>query len=317
MAHGYIVALFDVLGFEERLKSFGLSGMLARYEALIDVVNYRKRHMQHVFGTLGFSEAPYWTADRDVFIFSETYGAYASDSILLWANRTWPEAREAGDEVFQAGANNLADGWKYHPIPCDNFLEVCNDLMCRGLEVGLPLRGAIAIGDAVLDQERSIFLGQPIVEAARLEGGQKLIGGSFCVSTVGQMVPPRFALQFDSHIKDTHRSLWGCSMLDWPRHWRRTRKTDLTEVVAALDTNPNYSAYYENTLELIAFSETFANKYESPEETSIRTQYEQFSWSNTELAVQARAVRRVPVEPDRDNNVASRRPKAGAADHKR
>lgn len=296
MAHGYFVALFDVLGFEERLKTLGLSGMLARYEALIDVVNYRKRHLQHVFGTLEFAEAPYWTAERDVFIFSETYGAYASDSILLWANRTWPEAREASDDVFRAAASNRADGWKYHPIPCDNFLDVCNDLMCRGLEVGLPLRGAIAVGDAVLDQDRSIFLGQPIVDAARLESGQKLISASFCASVVGQIIPPRFTLQFDRHIKDTHRSLWGGSMLDWPRHWRRTRKTDPTEMVTALNTVSEYSAYYENTLDLISFSDMFKGRFESLQETSIRTQYEPFSWSNTELAVRARAVRRVPIE---------------------
>lgn len=296
MDHGYFVALFDVLGFEERLNNFGLSEMLVRYESLIDVVNYRKEQRQHVFDTLGFSEAPYWTSEGDVSIFSEIYGAYASDSILLWANRTWPEARTANSDVLQISASNPADGWKFHPIPCDNFLDVCNDLMCRGLEVGLPLRGAIAIGDAVLDQERNVFLGQPIVEAARLEGGQKLIGTSFCISTKGQTVPPRFTLQFDKHIKNTHRSLWGGAMLDWPRHWRRTRKSDLLNVIAALNTNPKYSIYYENTLELIAYSKTIAGKFESSEETSIRSQYEPFSWSNNELAVRARAVRRVPFD---------------------
>lgn len=296
MGFGYYVALFDILGFEERLKSFGLDGMLSRYEALIDVVNYRKKQMEHVFGALGFSEAPYWTAEGDVFIFSETYGAYASDSILLWANRTWPEARDVSDEVIRAAAGNLADGWKYHPIPSDNFLEVCNDIMCRGLEVGLPLRGAIAIGDAVLDRERSIYLGQPVVEAARLEGGQRLIGTSFCLSTTAQIIPPRFRLNFEEHIKESHRNLWGGSMLDWPRHWRRTRQTNLAEVIAGLNTNPKYSAYYENTLKLISRSATFANKFDSPEEMSIRSEYEPFSWSNTELIVRARAVRRVPFE---------------------
>lgn len=296
MAHGYIVALFDVLGFEERLRSFGLSGMLARYEALIEVVNYRKQHKQHVFETLGFSEAPYWTSEGDVFIFSETHGAYASDSILLWANRTWPEARNASDEAFRASRDNPADGWKFHPVPCDNFLDVCNDLMCRGLEIGLPLRGAIAIGEGVLDQDRGIFLGQPIVEAARLEGAQMLIGSSFCHSTASHVIPPRFKLQFDRHLKDAHRSLYGGSMLDWPRHWRRTRKTDLAAVIASLNTDPKYSDYYGNTLDLIAFSETFASKFESPEEVSIRSQYQQFSWANTELVIKARAVRRVPVQ---------------------
>lgn len=295
MAHGSYVALFDVLGFEERLSALSLNAMLARYEALIDAVNYRKKQAQHVFGTLGFSEAPYWTAEGDVSIFSETHGAYASDSILLWANRTWPEVAKESHEAFETLADNPADGWKYHPIPCDNFLDVCNDLMCCGLEVGLPLRGAIAIGDAVLDQSRNIFLGKPIVEAARLESGQRLVGASFCTSMAAQAIPQRFAVKFDKHIKESHRPLWGGAMLDWPRHWRRTRKANLSEVISALNTDPRYAPYYDNTLELVAFSQYFAGQFESLEETSIRSQYEPFSWSNTALSVRARAVRRVPI----------------------
>lgn len=295
MDHGYFVALFDVLGFEERLGTLGLSEMLTRYEALIDVVNYRKEQTRHVFETLGFSEAPYWTSEGDVFIFSEVHGAYASDSILLWANRTWPEARGATDEAIQSSIAQPADGWKYHPIPFDNFLDVCNEIMCRSLEIGLPLRGAITIGEAVLDQERGIFLGQPIVEAARLEAGQRLIGTSLCSSTAVQKIPPRFTIQFDKYIKNEYRNRLDGSMLDWPRHWRRTRKTNPLDVVIVLNTNPKFSAYYENTLELIACSETFAGKFENANETSIRSQYEEFSWSNDALAVQARAVRREPI----------------------
>ncbi|WP_268580317.1 hypothetical protein, partial [Escherichia coli] len=71
MGHGYLVALFDVLGFEERLKRLGLAEMLSRYEALIDVVNYRADHTHQVFQVLEFSEAPYWTAEGDVFLFTK------------------------------------------------------------------------------------------------------------------------------------------------------------------------------------------------------------------------------------------------------
>lgn len=297
MAHGHLVALFDILGFEKRLARFGLPEMLARYEALIDVVNYRKEQMQRVFGDFGYEEAPYWSSEGDVFTFTKVHGAYASDSILLWANRTWPEARGANTEEFHRLASNPEDGWKYHPIPCDNFLDVCNDLMCRGLEVGLPLRGAIAMGEAILDPKRNIFLGQPIVEAARLENGHSLIGASFCKSAINQTIPARFSLQFDRHIKDSRREFWGGAMLDWPRHWRKSRKSNLEQTIQALNTESEHSAYYENTLELIAYSQRYSEKFESIEETSIRTLYEPFSWSNTALSVRARAVRRIPIEP--------------------
>ncbi len=298
MAHGHFVGHFDILGFEKRLARFGLTEMLTRYEALIDVVDYRKEQIQKVFGDFGYKEAPYWTSEGDVSIFTEVYGAYASDSILLWSNRTWPEAREVNTDEYQSLANDPAEGWKYQPTPCDNFLDVCNDLMCRGLEVGLPLRGAIAIGDAILNPERNIFLGQPIVDAARLENGQKMISTSFCKSAMHQSIPARFTLGFDHHIKSNHRDLWGGALLDWPRHWRNTRKIDLVHTIQALNIEKEYSAYYENTLELIAHSLEFSGKFESLEETSIRASYKPFLWSNTALSIRARPVRRIQIEPN-------------------
>lgn len=298
MPHGYLVALFDVLGFEKRLADLGLPEMLARYEALIDVIDYRKEQISKVFGEFGFNEAAYWTREGDAFIFNKIYGAYASDSLLLWASRTWPKARNMPLDACEKLAENRKDGWQYHPIPCDNFLDVCNDLVCRGIEVGLPLRGAIAIGDAVLDPERNIFLGQPIIDAARLEGGHQMIATSFSNSGSKQTIPARYTINFDRHIKESHRHLWGGHMLDWPRHWRNSRKTDVRHAIRELDTEPEHSAYYKNTLELISHSESYADRFESFLETSIRTQYEQFHWSNDELALPARVVRRIPIEPE-------------------
>lgn len=295
MSHGYYVALFDILGFETRLASLGLEEMHARYERLIEAVHYREEQINRVFGALGFEEAPYWTAEGDISIFTKTQGAYASDSILIWANRTWPDARAIGQEELSNQKPSPSDAWMYEPIPCDNFLDVCNDLMCRGLEIGLPLRGAIAVGHAILDLDRHIFLGKPIIEAARLESGQSFIGVSFSKSAISQKIPKRFSLQYDRHIKDRAREHWGDAILDWPRHWRNTRTENLEQVLQALDTNPNFSSYYKNTLELVEYSQQFSGHFESPKETSIRSVYESFHWSNTALSVRARAVRRVPV----------------------
>lgn len=298
MPYGYYVALFDILGFEKRLAGLGLEELHARYESLIETVTYREEHIKRVFGDFDFEEAPYWSADADVFLFTKTQGAYASDSILIWANRTWPDVRGMSQEKLLSHKASPSEAWKYNPIPCDNFLDVCNDLMCRGLEVGLPLRGAISVGDAVLDLQKHIFLGQPIVDAARLERGQSLIGASFSKSAIYQTIPKRFSLHFDRHIKECAREYWGGVMLDWPRHWRNTRKENLEQTVRALDTNPNFSDYYKNTLELIKYSLQFAGQFESIEETSIRSVYEPFHWSNTALSVRARSVRRAPLAPN-------------------
>lgn len=298
MPHGYYVALFDILGFEKRLSCFGLKEMLARYEALIEVVHYREEQIKRVFGDFGFQEAPYWCADKDVYIFTKTHGAYASDSVLIWENRTWPDVRGMSLEELSAHRYSPEDEWKYHPVPGDNFLDVCNDLMCSGLEVGLPLRGAIAVGNAVLDLERHIFLGQPIVDAARLENKQEMISTSFCKSAVNQTIPQRFTLKFDRHIKEKNgsREPWGGLVLDWPRYWRNTRKENLKDTIQALDVNPDFAhPYNKNTLDLVEYSEQYAGKFEGLEETSIRSVYEPFHWSNESLSVRAKAVRRVPI----------------------
>lgn len=298
MAYGYLVALFDILGFEQKLSSIGLAEMLARYEALIDIVNYRKDQVKLVFEDRGFTEAPYWNNDGDVSVFNKTHGAYASDSILLWAESTWPAARGKSIDACKKLATDAANGWEYLPIPCDNFLDVCNDLICRSLEVGLPLRGGISMGEAVLDQEKNIFLGQPIVEAARLEKGQRFIGASFCKSAMNQTIPKRFSFQFDRHIKNDYKGNWGGVVLDWPRHWRRTRSVDLVNVIKGMDADNQFSDIYKNTLDFISHSQKFAGQSESIEETSIRSAYDAFAWSNEKLSVRARAVRRVII----DNN---------------
>lgn len=296
--YGYLVALFDVLGFEQKLDEIGLKEMLSRYEALIEVVNYRKEQVRRVFGDLGFSEAPYFSSDGDVFIFNEIHGAYASDSILLWTNRSWPEARGKTIEECKNHLNDPAKAWAFQPIPCDNFFDICNDIMCRSLEVGLPLRGAISVGDAIFDEGRNIFLGQPIVEATRLEKGQQFIGTSFCSSAINQKIPKRYFLKFDRHIKDSFEGNWGGLILDWPRHWRKTRLVDLSKVVLGMNTSINHSTYYKNTLDCISLSQKFADQFEGIEETSIRSVYEAFTWSNKQLSVRTRAIRRVAIDPN-------------------
>lgn len=292
MKHGSYVALFDVLGFEDRLNHLGLDGMLSRYEALIASINSHNDHAHRLFGDLNFHESPYWTDNGDLVIFSRIEGAYASDSILLWANRTWPESQAGVGGSNETPSAAPTDDWRLHPIPCDSFLNVCNELMCCGLEVGLPLRGAISIGSAIMDRTRGIFLGKPIVESARLERGQGLVGVSFSKSMTQQHVPARFALDFGKHLKEKYKPLWGGHLLDWPRHWRQTRAKDVRGVISALDVNPQFSKYYANTLEMVSFSEGLADKYESEEDVSIRSQYEQFSWSNTKVTARLRAVRK-------------------------
>lgn len=246
--HEYMVGLFDILGFESRLNNLGLSGMLEKYELLIDVANSNNAKHDRIKEMK--MHGAFWTMDGEAkakpFISYEIRAAYASDSILVWAKRAL------------GGAGMIKDGKLCHPpVPCDDFLYVCNELICRSLEIGLPLRGAVSMGEAYINEERNIYLGSPLVDVARLEKRQVFIGASPCVSFLKQPVLSPFLLPYKSHLKplkNNEKELTFGTVLDWPRYWRATRKTDVAEIVRQLNTDSDFSPYYENTLKLIDFS---------------------------------------------------------------
>lgn len=296
--HGYSVALFDVLGFEAKLERLGLAEILRRYEELIARIEAREAHMSWLFQHLGFHEAPYWNSSQGLFIFNKIQGAYASDTLLLWSNRTWPEARTKTPEELEELSKDASIGWQASPVPTDNFLEECNELMCHALEVGLPLRGAVSMGQGVFDGDRRLFLGAPLVEVARMESAQEFIGAGLCKAFREQIIPKRYYLEFEGHLKEGGCRHWGGAVLDWPRHWRNTRRERLEDVVKALDTSPDHSVCYRNTLKLIEFSAQFADQHQEPEDMEIRNQYPEFAFSKDLALARARALRRVPIGED-------------------
>jgi hypothetical protein len=217
-----MVCLLDVLGFEAKLAAVGLNSLRAKYDALVQCVKDKTG------GVVGI-DLPDGPAVTTVYIGH----AYFSDTILFWM--------------------------RYEPIKAQFFTRVMADLVCNGLELGLPLRGSIAVGEAVLDGESGVFLGQPLVEAARVEKEQRWIGVSFGPS----LRPPDFyrfypfmVQQYRSHYKDTAGVLATGMVLDWPRYWRETRKTDPCVVISALDSDSRFSSYYQSTSAFVDYSET-------------------------------------------------------------
>ena len=218
----FVVCFIDVLGFELRFEALGLRGMLERYVQLVQIVNDRNAQTERWFGEMNFTEGAYWVANADVFISARIYGAYASDLILLFAHADFPENRypqtlTLSPQQREAKALDPATGWMYHAIPCDSFLEVCNEVLCYGIELGLPLRGALSMGEAVLHLDRGIYLGNPLIETARLEHSQLCIGASFAKSFMSQTVPKRYQLPFRSHFKANVPETYAGAVLDWPR----------------------------------------------------------------------------------------------------
>ena len=53
------------------------------------------------------------------------------------------------------------------------------DFFCQSIIEGIPLRGCISTGIAMMDQYKSIYFGNPLVEAARGEPAQNTLGVAF------------------------------------------------------------------------------------------------------------------------------------------
>lgn len=298
----FFICLLDVLGFESQFAELGLGGVLEKYIELVSVVDDQNAQMQALFGNAGFRESAYWAVGREVLVFSRLYGAWASDSILLFAHadfpaNRYPEALESTPEHRRTLASDPSLGWMYHTVPCDSFLDLCNEVMCRSVEVRLPLRGAIALGDAVIRPDASVFLGAPLIEAARLEHAQRCIGASFANSFMGQVVPSRYQLSYTQHVKPYHTSAFSGSTLDWPRHWRKTRSEPLDDALRALDRDPNYRVYYEHTLAMAEASASLAELSTEPDNTAITAVYPQFS-NIAQLKLPVFAVRRLQPSDD-------------------
>jgi hypothetical protein len=291
----FFVCLLDVLGFESKFKQLGLEGMLEKYLQLIHVVDSRNKRTEDLFELMNFSESAYWTSEGDGFVFLRMYGAYASDSIILFAHADFPENRypqilEINNEERKCRASDPASGWMYQTAPCDTFLDLCNEVVCRSIEIGLPLRGALSMGEAVLHLDRGIYLGDPLIEAARLEKPQQCIGVSMGRSFMDQVVPSRYKIEHTRHFKgDVVPNQYGGTVLDWPRHWKKTRKETLDATISAMDTDPRFSDYYAKTREIVEMSDALADMYTGPEHTLITKVYPQFS--GAELKLNARAVR--------------------------
>ncbi len=297
VARPYAVGLFDVLGFKDRFERMGLMEMMARYRALIDIVVQRdKGQVEAAQFFSSWKEGPYWCRDGQIFLMTEVSAAYGSDSFMVWAHYTWTDLHQTPKEELDALSKDSRYDWLFCPVPCDAFLNVCNELMCRSLQVGLPLRGALSVGDAVMDKKRNIFLGQPVIEASVLEHGQNFIGASMSRSFVEQTVPKRYCLPFNQHLKNPSMEASSGLVLDWPRHWRNSRGVDAKEVVRSMDTNKKFSGYYQNTLDSIDLSEKLAQEHKAEDTCPIRSNYEQFSYSRGgDIAGYAVGTRLTPV----------------------
>ena len=235
----FAFVMFDVLGFSAWVETASLESILEQYRQLIDkaVLRPNEKGSLTAFHTpegqlLAVARAPAY--------------AYFSDTILLWCP--------------------LAP-----PLVAD-FVERCSDLMCEAISAGIPLRGAITLGDAVLDNATHTYIGKPIVEAHNLEKGQDWVGltlgntalwSPFLAQLHGASV-----IEYPTPMKRGSEIHASPVVVDWPRRWRERNPADLGDVLDALNKAPKFTKYYDNAKRFAEFSRSNHDWFRHPEKIS-------------------------------------------------
>lgn len=204
----YIIGFLDVLGFEALLNELGLDEMGRRYKKLLDTALRPQ------------SEAKPWSAEIAMvqgepipgLMWLPIQTAYFSDSLLLWVN--------------------------YHPSHVPFFLDRCAKVFCEALALDIPIRGAVSIGTAIMDNDNGIYLGTPLIEAVRLENKLNWIGvalgDSWKTDTRRIPVPPDRVFIYEPPLKDGGSMLFSGLVLDWPRAWRESRQDSAIDYLGHL-----------------------------------------------------------------------------------
>jgi hypothetical protein len=135
--------------------------------------------------------------------------------------------------------------------------------------MNIPVRGAIALGEAVMHRPTGTYIGQPIVDAAKLEEVQKWIGVSFAHSATWSPflaeLDPKLIIEYDAPVKEGKRSLLSGVVLDWPRRWREMYASSPTDKIVEMNEAPPHE-YNGNTIPFIDFSKANENWYQRSEE---------------------------------------------------
>ena len=121
----YLFALFDVLGFEALHTELGTTKLYEIYKELLDKVTSKES-----YSTLQTFNEP--KVALTMICSMPLRYQYISDTIILWTPML--------------------------PEFISPFCARCADVICESILMGLPLRGAISAGSAILNKNKGVFL---------------------------------------------------------------------------------------------------------------------------------------------------------------
>lgn len=235
----WMLGLFDVLGFSGRIARDGPEKVHETYRTLLDRVV--KKDSLRCIGLMPWPGE----AVRVPALFSvDVRYTYFSDTILLWL--------------------------PLHRMFAGPFLQRCSDLICEALQMGVPLRGAIALGDGFMHKQSGIYIATMIEEAARLEAAQDWIGVALAPSATWSKfmaeVSPTQIIEYEIPVKAGREELRSPVALDWPRRWRDTENGSLQERLREITADEPYARYYSNAIAFADWSEKHHDWHSRPDE---------------------------------------------------
>jgi len=281
----YTIALFDILGFSNFVKENKTQLVLDLYQKTVDLIEKQKSGINENGNGGYFIPVPLSNKWDTHGLTCGTCGwvnvSYFSDTFIIYMNY---DLRTLGfwlrDEIKEPYPLLIGEiGTEYYPVIYSekhsiyiSFLHTCMDFFCRAIIAGIPLRGCISTGLATMNPYKSIFLGKPLVEAARGESAQNSIGIAFGKSfNHSHPVYNNYFIPYLAHIKEKtlEEKNWSLKdgkfpfspmLLDWARYWRKYFKDiDFRECINRMNTNPNFSAYYDNAVKFFDFSAKHEN----------------------------------------------------------
>lgn len=270
----YSIALFDILGFSNFVESSKTQVVLNLYNKLLELV-------------YGQESTPEGRASRaGAVVPVHTSSDWTSNALIADANGFVQVCHFSDTFVIYVNYQLEKQGWwlrdtKYEPYPlllleknttyCPlifekhhiylSFLQTCMEFFCQAITMGIPLRGCISTGPAMMDSSKSIYFGAPLVEAARGEPAQNAIGIAFGKSFNNyHPVYNDYFIPYLDHIKrgDPKAKFLSPMVVDWPRYWRRSFnhcERSFSDCIQQMNTDPQFSSYYDNALKFFEFSE--------------------------------------------------------------
>lgn len=221
-----VLAFFDILGSSKRLMNNEYQKVYEFYEYMVKLCSETEVALSSP-GIFPNEQG------KEILVLHPMHHAFFSDTFIIWVeHRSFPPTRMGG------------------------FYEKCSTIFIEAIKKGIPLRGSIARGTAIMDEENKLFLGKPLAEAAKAETAQQWLGIGITKSCENiYPTEARYLFPFNEHIKEGKDYLLSVAVLDWARYFRETENGDPTPYIDKMNTDDKFSTYYEITKKYIQSSE--------------------------------------------------------------